>query len=891
MFSFYGMSQTLAKPDMNGVNIAKPYTKQLIAGYENGGAAVKGPGGNQTATSNNGVVIGTTTYDLQTNASVQNRLVRHADGTLSAVWTYSNTYTLAAPDRGTGYNYFNGTSWGTAPTSRIETERGGWPSIVGVLGGEVNTLHNTTSSVITMNRRSLKGTGSWTETNVTNPSFDILWNRTAVGGPNGTTLHMIGVTAPVANGGQLFQGLDGALLYWRSNDGGVTWDIANTILPGMTANFFVGFDGDSYAITAKGNTVVIAVFNDWADSFIMKSTDNGNTWTKKIFLDFPIDMYVTDQTGGSDVDGDGVADTIMTTDNSGSVVIDNNGKVHVFFGSMRVLDADLTDGFTTYFPYTNGLLYWNEDMDAGEAQYIAWAEDFDGDGVAINSNETDIARYYTSLSSFPSAVFDDATGTIYLTYSAYMENLDNGAQSYRHVYMIYSDDNGCSWSDFTDVTPNNNFAECVFASLASTVGDSIRFIYQEDVEPGLAVRGDNDAFDLNEIVYVAVHKSELASNMLNCVTWVKGPREFCSGDTVTLEASCGTAYSWSNGSNAPTTDIVTHGTYTVDITTSCGTVQTQSVTLTAPTTPPTLIPTGTPSVCGSNPTTIGVQPVSLGQYLWSTGDTTPSITVTAAGTYTVTVTNCGGTDSLTINVTVEPTPSNTVNTIGLTEFCEGSGSLTLSALEGASWLWSNGDTTQSITLTNSSESGTYTCQISNSCGVSVTSNPITVTIHPKPATPVITYLGNGIYQSSATSGNQWYVDGNPVPGATGTTFDASKQAYAGKTITVKVTDNNGCSSDFSDAVVSVEDVAILIDNITLFPNPNRGVFYINFDNAEAGIYTLRLNTLTGQQLFSRQVAVAGVHSELIDVTSLSKGVYFLTITLDNAKNTYRIVIE
>jgi hypothetical protein len=52
-----------------------------------------------------GTQIGKTFYDLQSNVSVGNRIVRHSDGTVSAVWIESCA--AGAPSfstRGTGYN-------------------------------------------------------------------------------------------------------------------------------------------------------------------------------------------------------------------------------------------------------------------------------------------------------------------------------------------------------------------------------------------------------------------------------------------------------------------------------------------------------------------------------------------------------------------------------------------------------------------------------------------------------------------------------------------------------------------------------------------------------------------------------------------------------------------
>jgi hypothetical protein len=159
-------------------------------------------------------VIGTTTYDLQTNAAVQNRILVHDDGTISAVWTMSQEYNNSWSDRGTGYNYFDGTSWGAQPTDRLETSRGGWPSIIALGNGtEASITHNTDNSLINNTSRNTIGTGNWTENTVT-PDY-LIWNRSAAGGLDGNTIHMIGLTAASNFGGLPFNGLDGALVYFR----------------------------------------------------------------------------------------------------------------------------------------------------------------------------------------------------------------------------------------------------------------------------------------------------------------------------------------------------------------------------------------------------------------------------------------------------------------------------------------------------------------------------------------------------------------------------------------------------------------------------------------------------------------------------------------------------
>ncbi|MBN3036696.1 MAG: hypothetical protein JW861_14015, partial [Bacteroidales bacterium] len=71
--------------------------------------------------------IGTTRYDHQANGTLSNRITMFDDGAIGAVWTMG-FQEPSFPDRGTGYNYSDGTSWGPLPTQRIESVRTGWPT-------------------------------------------------------------------------------------------------------------------------------------------------------------------------------------------------------------------------------------------------------------------------------------------------------------------------------------------------------------------------------------------------------------------------------------------------------------------------------------------------------------------------------------------------------------------------------------------------------------------------------------------------------------------------------------------------------------------------------------------------------------------------------------------
>jgi hypothetical protein len=506
----------------------------------------------------NEVIIGTTYYDLQSNAAVQNRIIHHDDGTISAGWTMSQQAAIAFTDRGTGYNFFDGTLWGAQPTERLEGSRGGWPSIIAMGSGkEASVTHNTDNAYINMTHRSTVGTGTWTEQIIssiddsTGLYRDLTWNRTAVGGLNKETLHMVGI-ANASDTVNVVYGIPNALLYYRSQDEGLTWDIKDMQLPTLDSANFNRFSGDSYTLTAQGETVVLAYFNDWGDSFIIKSTDNGTTWTKTIFLDFPVDKYTIDS--GLDLDNDDTLDNVYSTDNYGTVILDPNGDAHVFYGIMMYLDDDLTDdGASSWFPGTNGIAYWNESMGpdvtpatvhAGDTSLwysdmmmdniIAQAPDLNGDGQVAGIDSTGgYALYYSSRASMPNAGLD-ADGNIWLSFSAYTENIDNGSQVFRHIYITKSEDGGTTWKNPVDVTPQtiwDGARECVFGSMVPKVDNKIRILYQNDEEPGLAVRGDEDFIAINEIVYLEIDTVGLFDGSSTLST---GPNEKNNGNSMNI---------------------------------------------------------------------------------------------------------------------------------------------------------------------------------------------------------------------------------------------------------------------------------------------------------------------------------------------------------------------
>lgn len=145
------------------------------------------------------------------------------------------------------------------------------------------------------------------------------------------------------------------------------------------------------------------------------------------------------------------------------------------------------------------------------------------------------------------------------------------------------------------------------------------------------------------------------------------------------------------------------------------------------------------SICQGTPTILGANLPPYSSYLWSTGATTPTITVTQAGNYSLTVTDrFGCTASDNITVTVSSLPSATINILpgNDTAICKNA-SITVQASGAASYIWSTNQTTASITITTpgiyvvtgttaSGCSGTDTIRITNHSKTINTGNDTTV---------------------------------------------------------------------------------------------------------------------------------------------------------------------
>lgn len=494
------------------------------------------PGGTAHKVSNRGNVnyasqirIGSSYYDLQTNYAMPHRLILHADGSVSATWTTSPNDQTNFPLRGSGFNFRNTAgNWNPSDSSRVESSvRVGWPN-VGLLsdGREFIIGHEANQGGFFISKSANKGDRPSGATLILQETpFKPIWSRMA---NNGDTIHMVYSYSDSSAAGDvrapLRKGVRAPMVYSRSLDGGVNWDIQHIMLPGFDSTLTNNGGADQYSIDCIGNTVAIVNADLLQGVIAWKSTDFGSTWTKYMVDSFPYAPYSAKNL---------MLDTPYTNDGTCDVMLDPSGNMHVFWGLGRVLDTDTTDESYSFYPGLQGIVYWNEATD--KTVVIAGGNAFDRDEDGFNaldqstyaglssgqipSGLSTVARLgNTSAMRQPNATMD-ANGNIYCIFSVPIEgDLSDLGANFRDLGVVFSTDNGANWS-----TPQN-LTQAVareddFGCVARRTNGFLHMMWQADEYPGTNLQNNNASFGnhpttLNTIYYQAIPLNDILTEQI-----------------------------------------------------------------------------------------------------------------------------------------------------------------------------------------------------------------------------------------------------------------------------------------------------------------------------------------------------------------------------------------
>ncbi len=335
--------------------------------------------------------------------------------------------------------------------------------------------------------------------------------------------------------------------------------------------------------------------------------------------------------------------------------------------------------------------------------------------------------------------------------------------------------------------------------------------------------------------------------------------EVCAGDILDTEVE-NAEYMWSTGEVTQSVVVAAEGDYGVDVINACGTysdvVYVKLITI------DDVLPQDTVMCPGE---TMVLDAGNTGaMFMWSTGAMTQTAQVPSAGEYTLYITNVCETVYDTINITeFDPTLELGADTT----ICQGD-FLELDAThEGASYVWSNGQTTPILQVL---ETGLYAVTVSHHCAVLNDEMDVTVL-----ESPTVNFGSDSIISQSDT------VLLAPVT-ANATTFRWSTSETS-ETITVTqpgwysviVTGPNGCETEeevFVDFYWGIDEVHPEAANVILYPNPAK-------DQINVGLNGIAVKSIEVYSSIGQIVSTINQISEItnIDTHTLSDGLYFVKL--------------
>jgi len=271
----------------------------------------------------------------------------------------------------------------------------------------------------------------------------------------------------------------------------------------------------------------------------------------------------------------------------------------------------------------------------------------------------------------------------------------------------------------------------------------------------------------------------------------------CAKPSISLTATGGVSYLWSNGDNVANTTITAAGTYNVVITGANGCTGTRSITITADGSLPTIVITNNPATTELTCTTPSITLTASGgvSYSWDNRGNSASIIVTLAGIYTVDVTSINGCSA---TKSIEITSNQLLPTIEVNnaDICLGDEAvLTASGANTYTWTPSGG--------------------LSATTGATVTANPETTTTYTVEGTVTETGCKN-------TARATVYVE-TPIE----LTLDAPRSVELGNELTITVTAERTDHGSFEWFLNDQPYRTISEYSLTLVPDAGKQHFLVH----------------------------------------------------------------
>lgn len=690
---------------------------------------------------------------------------------------------------------------------------------------------------------------------------------------------------------------------WRSSNTGSNWLMVGP--PWWT--YDVHADKHDLQFTSNGDIYLTT------DGGLYKSTNNGGTWTdienipNTQFYRVAVNPHQpTTYYGGAQDNGSTGGDTSIF-----------NSWPRIFGGDGFQMRFDPTDANIWYAETQRGGLRFSVDGGysfSSHTQGIASADRRNWDMPFILSS-FDPTRQYTgtyrvyrnstgaggtwdslSLDLTDGVIFGNGFHTIStVEESSVDQNILYAGTSDGNVWV--SDDFGLNWTEITDTLPDRY----VTSIKASQVDDSTAFV-------------THSGYKYNDF-FPHIHKTtDLGA------TWIDISGDlpplaindvylYPNSDDILFVATDGGVYGTQNGgttwdrigNNMPTIPVydleIEPTTQTLIAGTHARSIMTYNLGEFLPPAQPDISASGALNICEGD--SVILTATSSFGYLWSTGDTTQSITVDESGVYQVSAINSLGlvseaSDSVAVAVYAIPAQP-TVS--GNNTLCD-TNTIQLTASSGYPYYsWSTGEQDTNVISVNMG--GIYSVQVGNwpTC-LSPSSALFAITQEFSPIASFATDLpvsGLTVSFSDSSSYAATYLwdfgDGitSQDPNPTHTYF-----LYG--TYTIQLIVNNNCGADTTTMSISLDFPNSIEENwtqaVSVFPIPAKDQFHVEIEGIQAETLTLQLIDIRGKAVLKQQIASqSNSVNTTVSVQNLAAGVYMLQLRDGMHQMVRRVLVE
>jgi hypothetical protein len=373
----------------------------------------------------------------------------------------------------------------------------------------------------------------------------------------------------------------------------------------------------------------------------------------------------------------------------------------------------------------------------------------------------------------------------------------------------------------------------------------------------------------------------------------------CAGQSVTLTASGATTYAWLPGAQTTTVIVATPSvtsTYTVTGANGiCSSTKTISVNVISSPTIATSITNTT--IC--NGTAVVASATGATSYTWLPSGSGSSSTLTPSSTTIYTVTGSSGscvsnTKTFTVNVNSNPTVIATSTNPTCPGSCNGIINATSSGGAAPYTYFVTGGSGSCSSIPCYSVCGNASNYIiiatdANGCqGTSMISviDPPAILAVISNTNATCSSCADGVAYANVLAGSapytyMWMPSMQTTPIANGLVVGC---------YTVQITDNNGCSKSYTTCISFSTKVDELLTGttISIYPNPSNGVFTISNTTVIDKLDITVTNAL-GQTVISE--SAKNTNQLQIDLSKMSKGVYYLKATSNEGNKLFKLILE